>query len=65
MFYYNLACAYAESNDRDEAIKNLKLAYEYKDNMLPGEKIPDPKTDSSFKGFLNDNAFIEQLNILK
>jgi tetratricopeptide (TPR) repeat protein len=65
MFYYNLACAYAESNDRDGAIKNLKLAYKYKSNMLPGEKLPDPRTDSSFKKYLNNNTFVEELNRLK
>lgn len=65
MFYYNLACAYAESNDLDETIKNLKLAYKYKNNMLQGESFPEPKNDSSFKRFLNNNAFVEELNRLR
>ena len=57
MFYYNLACVYAESDDLDGAIKNLKLAYKYKKNMLPGETFPDPRKDSSFKKYINTEKF--------
>ncbi|MEJ2528826.1 MAG: hypothetical protein P8Z39_01755, partial [Gammaproteobacteria bacterium] len=62
MFYYNLACTYAESNDLDGAITNLSLAYKYKNNMLPNEEFPDPRTDSSFKRFLGDKKFTEMLS---
>jgi tetratricopeptide (TPR) repeat protein len=65
MFYYNLACALAESNDRDGAIKNLNLAYKFKKNMLPGEELPNPRTDSSFARFLNDKTFIGELDKMK
>ncbi|OGF48130.1 MAG: hypothetical protein A2231_09200 [Candidatus Firestonebacteria bacterium RIFOXYA2_FULL_40_8] len=57
MFYYNIACTYGEKKDVDKAIKYLKKAYEYKGNMLKGEKLPDPKTDNSFKVFLFDIKF--------
>jgi tetratricopeptide (TPR) repeat protein len=62
MFYYNLACAHAENNDLEGAIRNLSLSYKFKKNMLPGEELPDPRTDSSFKRFLNNTKFIEELN---
>jgi len=62
MFYYNLACACAESNDLDGAIKNLKLAYKYKKNMLPGETLPNPRNDSSFKKYINTEKFKAELN---
>jgi tetratricopeptide (TPR) repeat protein len=65
MFYYNLACVYAETKDLDSALQNLALAYKYKDNMLPSEKnksIPDPTTDSSFKRYWKNEQF---LNFLK
>lgn len=61
MFYYNLACAYAESNDIDGAVSNLKLAYKYKKNMLQGETLPDPREDSSFKKYINTDKFKESL----
>lgn len=57
MFYYNLACAHAEMNDLDNAIKNLRLAFNYKANMIPGEQMPDPAGDDSFARFLSDPRF--------
>lgn len=65
MFYYNLGCAYAESNNPDAALRNLKLAYKYKENMLPGEVLPDPRTDSSFERYLKNKSFVDELNKLK
>jgi len=61
MFYYNLACAFAEIGDRDQALKNLRLAFKYKDNMISGEKFPDPKTDSSFRKFMQDKDFSAEM----
>lgn len=57
MFYYNLACASAELNDLDGAIENLRLAVRNRANVLAGEQVPDPATDSSFARFLNDPRF--------
>jgi tetratricopeptide (TPR) repeat protein len=65
MFYYNLACACAESNDPDGAIKNLKLAYKYKNNMLPGEILPNPRNDSSFNKYINTAKFKAELDRLE
>ena len=57
MFYYNLACAHAEMNDLDSAIRNLRLAFSYKANMIPGEQLPDPAGDESFARFLSNPQF--------
>ena len=65
MFYYNLACAYAEMKDLDNAIVNLKRAFEYKENMIPGEQMPNPETDDSFSRYLKSEKFrrvVEELN---
>jgi tetratricopeptide (TPR) repeat protein len=65
MFYYNLACAYAEMKDLDNAIVNLKRAFEYKQNMIPGEEMPNPETDGSFSRYLKSEKFrraLEELN---
>lgn len=64
MFYYNLACAYAEENDLDNAILNLKTAFRYKDNANPGEEMPDPREDSSFARFLENDTFQKTLSSL-
>jgi tetratricopeptide (TPR) repeat protein len=57
MFYYNLACLYAEMNDLDNALAKLTLAFKYKDNMISGERLPNPATDSSFAGYLGNERF--------
>ncbi len=64
MFYYNLACTYAEMNDLDNAIINLKRAFKYKDNMIPGERMPSPEADNSFARHLNNPKFQHALKEL-
>jgi tetratricopeptide (TPR) repeat protein len=61
MFYYNLACAYAEMNDMDNAISFLKKAYKYRNNMMAGETFPDPAKDNSFKRFMQNGRFLASL----
>ncbi len=65
MFYYNIACAHAEMNDLDNAIKNLRLAFSYKANMIPGERMPDPAGDDSFARFLNNPRFQKLLEEIR
>jgi len=62
MFYYNLACTYAEMNDLDGAIANLRLGYKYKDNVIAGEQFPDPATDDSFQRFMKNERFLQALH---
>lgn len=64
MFYYNLACLYAEMNDLDNALSKLTLAFKYKNNMIPGERFPNPATDSSFAGYLGNEKFRRVLSEL-
>ncbi|HVR39366.1 MAG TPA: hypothetical protein VMU84_09735 [Thermoanaerobaculia bacterium] len=61
MYYYNLACTYAEMNDLEGTIANLDLAFKYRDNVTPGEHFPDPAKDSSFQRFLKNERFIRLL----
>jgi hypothetical protein len=65
LFYYNLACTYAEMNDLENAIKQLKRAFEYRRNMLPGETMPDPSKDDSFQRFMRSPQFLAVLNEIK
>ncbi len=60
-FYYNLACAYAEMEDVDNTIANLKMAFKYEHNLNPTETIPDPRVDPSFKRFLKNEKFLRAL----
>jgi hypothetical protein len=57
LFYYNLACTYAEMGKTDEASQNLRKAFEFKANVLAGETMPDPRTDDSFKKLMKDSEF--------
>ncbi len=63
--YYNLACAYAEEGNKTGALTNLSLAFERKEHMLKGEKMPDPRTDSSFQKYLQDADFIRLMTQLE
>jgi tetratricopeptide (TPR) repeat protein len=47
LYYYNLACADAESGDAPAAQKHLQQAFDRRANTLPGEHLPDPTTDDS------------------
>jgi len=64
MFFYNLACAYAEMGDEPRTIENLKRAFTYRANMIPGEEIPDPATDDSFQRFMHDQQFLNAIKAL-
>ncbi|MGH9787469.1 MAG: hypothetical protein ACRD4U_02045 [Candidatus Acidiferrales bacterium] len=55
LFHYNLACAYAEMGDAENAQASLRAAFEHKDNMIPGEKMPDPRQDPSFQPLMQKN----------
>jgi tetratricopeptide (TPR) repeat protein len=64
MFHYNMACTYAEMNDVDKAILYLQQAFQYKKNMIKGERFPDPWTDDSFQRFMNNDKFVNALKEL-
>jgi tetratricopeptide (TPR) repeat protein len=64
LFYYNLACTYAEMDNMDKAIEYLKLAFERKGNLIRGEKMPTPATDPSFERFIGNDKFVAVLQEL-
>jgi len=61
MFYYGLACTYSEMNNMEKAIEYLKGAFERRHNLVRGQKMPTPETDSSFQRFIGNDKFIEAL----
>jgi len=65
IFYYNLACTYAEMGKATEAGDYLKKAFEYKANVLPGEDMPDPRKDQSFKKLMKNKEFQELVETLR
>src|SRR2546421_863549 len=61
MFNYNMACTFAEMNDVDKAISYLQQAFQNKENMIKGERFPDPWTDDSFQRFMKNDKFVNAL----
>jgi tetratricopeptide (TPR) repeat protein len=65
MYYYNLACADAEEQNLTDARSNLQRAFDRKANVVPGESMPDPRTDDSFLPYRSNKefwAFLETLH---
>jgi hypothetical protein len=64
LFYYNLACAAAEQGNVADTQNFLKLAYDRRGNMIPGEKFPDARTDDSFATLMKNPDFRGFVNAL-
>ena len=64
LFYYNLACVFAESANLDGCLSNLELAIKHKENMIEGEEFPDPMKDSSFQRFIDNPQFLKVVHQL-
>jgi tetratricopeptide (TPR) repeat protein len=54
-YEYNLACAYSEKGDLDQALIHLQRSWDLRDTF----KFPDVTKDSSFKRWLNNPRFQE------
>lgn len=61
MFYYNLACGYAEEENASSAIHFLQLAFARRANVIATETMPDPWTDDSFQRFMRNADFTSEL----
>lgn len=58
-FYYDLACCYAGSGDKVQALANLKAAFQNKSKLFSEDTLPDPTTDSSFSKYSTDPDFVK------
>lgn len=63
-FYYDMACVFAERSDLDQTMVYLKKAFEFKQNVVPGEELPDPRKDDSFQRFMKNPKFRRLLDQL-
>ncbi|MFH0838467.1 MAG: tetratricopeptide repeat protein, partial [Patescibacteria group bacterium] len=59
LFYYNLACVYAETGNKDKALENLRVALKYKVNQNNGHVLDSPLADPSFASLMDDEDFLE------
>ena len=60
-----MADLYGEKNDAENALAYLKKAYERQENLIPGEKIPNPATDDSFRNLMKNEKFQKAIKELK
>lgn len=64
-YYYNLACVDAEMHNPIDARRHLEEAFLRRNNVLPGEQLPDPVHDTSLQKIAYDKkfwAFVESLS---
>jgi tetratricopeptide (TPR) repeat protein len=64
LFYYNLACVTAEKGDIPDTENYMKLAFERRGNLIPGETFPDARVDDSFQKLLLQREFRQFLATL-
>jgi hypothetical protein len=57
LYYYNLACADAESGDATAARTHLQQAFDRRANTMKDEHLPDPTKDDSILKLKKDKAF--------
>ena len=65
LYYYNLACADAQEKKLADGRNHLEQAFARKENVIPGETMPDPSKDDSFMPYRNDKdfwTFVESLH---
>jgi tetratricopeptide (TPR) repeat protein len=55
--YFTLAAIYGDWNKVYVAIKWLKLALENRENLAPGEVLPDPRKEATFQRFMKNDDF--------
>ncbi|MEW5922847.1 MAG: hypothetical protein AB1746_02555, partial [Candidatus Zixiibacteriota bacterium] len=61
MFYYTIACAYANKGDGNLMLDYIRKAYKYKDNMLLGAILPNPLENESFQEMLKIEEFRKEM----
>ncbi len=64
LFYYNLACVAAQKGDMQDTEGYLKLAFERRNNLIPGETFPNARVDDSFQKLLLQREFRQFVDAL-
>jgi hypothetical protein len=57
LYYFNLACADAESGDAAGARAHLQQAFDRRANTIKGESLPDPAADDSIQKLKSNKEF--------
>jgi hypothetical protein len=65
IFHYTLACSHATDGDESNTLYRLRTAYNFRDKLPKGEKLPDPLTDSCFESFASSESFKKAVDEMK
>jgi hypothetical protein len=65
IFHYTLACSHAGDGDESNALYRLRTAYNFRDKLPKGEKLPDPLTDTCFESFAGSESFKKAVDEMK
>ena len=65
IFHYTLACSHAADGDESNTLYRLRTAFNFRDKMPKGEKLPDPLTDSCFESFSGSETFRKAIAEMK
>jgi len=66
LFYYIMAHVHARRGEMNETLEQLRLAYKFKDNMIPGDDpLPDPLQDEFFRRFRQDPGFVQAVRAMQ
>ena len=57
IFHYTSARAYAQAGDLDHTLQEIRSAFKYQANLIPGEPMPDPLSDEAFRQFRSNKRF--------
>ena len=64
MYYWNKARVFAEEGDEEKTVEMIALAVKFRKNILPGNLLPDPRQDDSFKVLGMKESFREKLTTI-
>ena len=58
LFHYDMACYYGEKGNMNQALDELRRAYQNRANLSPSDRMADPLQDSCFGKFLRNKKFV-------
>lgn len=57
IYHYALACSFAVDGNEGSALHRLRTAYMFRNNLSPGQSLPDPLTESCFESLSSSETF--------
>ncbi|HUR97251.1 MAG TPA: tetratricopeptide repeat protein [Pyrinomonadaceae bacterium] len=65
IFHYTLACSHAADGNESDTLYRLRTAYNFRDKLPKGEKLPDPLADTCFERLADGETFKKAVEEMK